>query len=213
MKAAFLTFFAIGGFIASSIANPIAVSGSVAKRQDDGLADLGASLDTLLGQIQEQTAIISEYLPNRLTTFGAQRVFEADGYIPDSTLDSLSDTVTDSDATVTADSIAPQLQAITDLLTAADSALVVKRALVEARFGKPDLFKTVSFILYELLFTVKVILFKLGLAKVVIFLTPLVLALKGLLFKLDLVVGGLLFAVGALANELLKAVGVALIAL
>ncbi|KAI0183859.1 hypothetical protein EV127DRAFT_486706 [Xylaria flabelliformis] len=189
MKAAFLTFFAIGGFIASSIANPIAVSDNIAKRQDDGLADLGASLDTLLGQIQEQTAIIN------------------------STLDSLSDTVTDSDATATADSIAPQLQAITDLLTAADSALVVKRALVEARFGKPDLFKTVSFILYELLFTVKVILFKLGLAKVVTFLTPLVLALKGLLFKLDLVVGGLLFAVGALANELLKAVGVALIAL
>lgn len=52
-----------------------------------------------------------------------------------------------------------------------------------------------------------------GAGKVVIYITPLAFALKGLLFKLDLVIGGLLFAVGALANELLKAVGVALIAL
>ncbi|KAI0449697.1 hypothetical protein F5B21DRAFT_508923 [Xylaria acuta] len=190
MKAAFLTFFAIGGFIASSIANPIAVSDSVVKRQDDdGLAELGASLETLLSKIQEQTAIIN------------------------STLLSVSDTPTDAEAIADAEKIAPQLQAITDLLTAADSAVVVKRALVEARYGKPDLFKTVSHILYELLFTVKVVLFKLGLGKVVIYLTPLVISLKGLLFKLDLVVGGLLFAVSALANELLKAVGVALIAL
>ncbi|KAJ8121718.1 hypothetical protein ONZ43_g1907 [Nemania bipapillata] len=60
MKAAFLTFFAIGGFIASSIANPIALSNSVEKRQDDDYAELGASLTTLLANIQKQTAIISE---------------------------------------------------------------------------------------------------------------------------------------------------------
>ncbi|KAI8945058.1 hypothetical protein F4801DRAFT_594451 [Xylaria longipes] len=191
MKAALLTFFAIGGFIASSIASPTAVSDSVAKRQgDDGLAELGASLETLLSNIQAQTAIIN------------------------STLGSVPDTPTDAEATADAEQIAPQLQAITDLLTNADSAIVAtKRVLVEARYGKPDLFKTVSLILYELLFTVKVVLFKLGLGKVVIYLTPLVLSLKGLLFKLDLVVGGVLLAVGALANELLKAVGVALIAL
>ncbi|KAI0439422.1 hypothetical protein F4803DRAFT_47311 [Xylaria telfairii] len=188
MKAVFLTLFAIGGFIASAIANPIVVSDSVAKRQDDGLENLGASLETLLAKIQEQTAIIN------------------------STLKSVPDTPTDTEATADAEKIAPQLQAITNLLTAADSA-VVKRALVESHYGKPDLFKTVSHILYELLFTVKVILFKIGLGKVVIYITPLAIALKGLLFKLDLVIGGLLFAVGALANELLKAVGVALIAL
>lgn len=64
MKAAFLTLFAIGGFIASSIANPIVVSDSVAKRQDDSFDQLGAALETLLTNIQEQTAIISECLPN-----------------------------------------------------------------------------------------------------------------------------------------------------
>ncbi|KAH8158678.1 hypothetical protein CIB48_g9567 [Xylaria polymorpha] len=193
MKAAFLTLFAIGGFIASSIANPIVVSDSVAKRQDDSFDQLGAALETLLTNIQEQTAIIN------------------------STLKSVPDTPTDAEATTNAEKIAPQLQAITNLLTGADSD-VVKRALVESypgkpHYGKPDLFKTISYILYELLFTVKVILFKLGLGKVVIYITPLAFALKGLLFKLDLVIGGLLFAVGALANELLKAVGVALIAL
>lgn len=49
--------------------------------------------------------------------------------------------------------------------------------------------------------------------KVVIYLTPLVLSLKGLVFSLDLVVGGALLAVGAIVNELLKAVGLALIGL
>lgn len=47
--------------------------------------------------------------------------------------------------------------------------------------------------------------------KVLIYLTPLVLSLKGLLFSLDLVVGGVLLAVGALTNELLKTVGLGLI--
>ncbi|KAI0483436.1 hypothetical protein F4859DRAFT_512091 [Xylaria cf. heliscus] len=190
MKASFLTFFAIGGFIASSIANPIAVSGSVAKRQDDDdLAALGATLETLLSNIQEQTAIIN------------------------ATLNAVPDTLTDAEAAANAEKIAPQLQVITDLLTATDSGVTSKRALVATGYSKPDLFKIISHIIYELLFTVKIILIKLGLVKVVIFLKPLVLSLKGLLYKLDLVVGGLLYAVASIANELLKAVGVALIGL
>ncbi|GAW23515.1 hypothetical protein EKO27_g4783 [Xylaria grammica] len=186
MKAAFLTFFAIGGFIASAVANPIAVTDSVEKRQD--YAELGATLEGLLTNIQKQTAIIN------------------------STLDTVPENPTDSEATADAAQIAPQLQAITDLITAVNST-VVKRAIVEARYGKPDLFKTLSFIIYEVLFTVKVILFKIGLGKVVIYLTPLVLSLKGLIFSLDLVVGGVLLAVGPIVNELLKAVGLALIGL
>lgn len=63
MKASFLTFFAIGGFIASSIANPIVVANDVAKRQDDDYAELGATLETLLSSIQAQTALISKLLP------------------------------------------------------------------------------------------------------------------------------------------------------
>ncbi|KAF2964539.1 hypothetical protein GQX73_g9040 [Xylaria multiplex] len=184
MKSSFLTFFAIGGFIASAIANPIAVTNSVEKRQD--LTELGATLETLLANIQKQTAIIN------------------------STLETVPSNPTDADAS--AAQIAPQLQAITDLITAVNST-VVKRAVAEAHYGKPDLFKTISFIIYEVLFTVKVILFKLGLGKVVIYLTPLVLSLKGLIFSLDLVIGGALLAVGPIVNELLKAVGLALIGL
>ncbi|KAI1423476.1 hypothetical protein F5Y12DRAFT_529961 [Xylaria sp. FL1777] len=186
MKAAFLTFFAIGGFITGAIANPIAVSNSVEKRQD--YSALGASLTTLLADIQQQTAIIN------------------------STLDTVPANPTDAETTADASQIAPQLQTITDLLTAVNST-VVKRALIEARYGKPDLFKTLSAIIYEVLFTVKFILFKLGLGKVVIYLTPLVLALKSLVFSLDLVVGGVLLAVGPIVNELLAAVGLALLGL
>ncbi|KAI0197816.1 hypothetical protein F4808DRAFT_463354 [Astrocystis sublimbata] len=193
MKASFFTFLTIGGFVASSIANPIAVSDSVVKRQDDddSYAELGATLETLLAQIQEQTALIN------------------------ATLEGVPDEAADADTTAAAESIAPQLEAITALLTAADGAVTAptKRSAHKASYGKPDLFKTVSIILYELLYTVKVILKKLGLGKVVKWLTPLVLSLKGLLFKLDIVVQDLLIVVGKLANELLKAVGVALIGL
>ncbi|KAI1122090.1 hypothetical protein F5Y10DRAFT_287535 [Nemania abortiva] len=189
MKAAFLTVFAIGGFIASSIANPIAISNSVEKRQEDDYSELGAALTTLLADIQKQTAIIN------------------------STLETIPENVGEEQATTDAASLAPQFQAITDLLTAAN-ATVVKRAIVEARgFGKPDIFKTLSIIVYEILGTVKFTLFKLGLGKVVIYLTPLVLSLKGLLFSVDLVVKGALLAVGPLVNEVLKAVGLALIGL
>ncbi|KAI0812937.1 hypothetical protein GGR55DRAFT_677265 [Xylaria sp. FL0064] len=182
----FLTFFAIGGFLTSALAGPIAVSSSVEKRQDYDA--LQATLTTLFADIQKQTAIIN------------------------STIDAVPENSTDTDATADAAAIVPQLQTITDLLTAVNGT-VVKRAVVEASFGKPDLFKTLSLIIFELLFTVKKILFKLGLGKVVIYLTPLVLALKSLVFSLDLVVGGVLLAVGPTVNELLKAVGLALIGL
>ncbi|KAI1149334.1 hypothetical protein F4825DRAFT_464205 [Nemania diffusa] len=193
MKAAFLTFFAIGGFIASAIANPVAIAGSVEKRQDDDAYDaLGESLTALLANIQKQTAVIN------------------------STLAAVPENPTDQQATDNAAQIAPQLQAITDLLTAANST-VVKRDGGHGgghyHWSKPDLFKTLSIIIFEVLFTTKFILFKLGLGKVVIYLTPLVLSLKGLVFSLDLVVGGALLAVGAIVNELLKAVGLALIGL
>jgi hypothetical protein len=62
MKAAFFTVFAIGSFIASSIANPIAIANGVEKRQDDDYAALDASLTTLLANIQKQTGAISKYL-------------------------------------------------------------------------------------------------------------------------------------------------------
>ncbi|KAI3324087.1 hypothetical protein HD806DRAFT_543498 [Xylariaceae sp. AK1471] len=183
---AFFAVLAIGGFIASSIANPIAISNGIEKRQDDNYDALYASLTTLLTNIQEQTGAIN------------------------TTLESVPENPTDAQTTDDAAAIAPQLQAITDLLTAANTT-VVKRALIEARHGKADLFKTLSIIIYELLGTVKFIIFKLGLGKVLIYLTPLVLSLKGLIFSLDLVVGGVLLAVGPIVNELLKVVGLGLI--
>jgi hypothetical protein len=81
----------------------------------------------------------------------------------DATLAAVPENPTDVQTTQEATAIAPQLQAITDLLTAANTAVVVKRALIEARHGKADLFKTLSIIIYELLGTVKFTIFKLGL--------------------------------------------------
>jgi hypothetical protein len=56
---AFFAVLAIGGFIASSIANPIAISNGIEKRQDDNYDALDASLTTLLANIQQQTGAIS----------------------------------------------------------------------------------------------------------------------------------------------------------
>lgn len=81
----------------------------------------------------------------------------------DATLTPVADAAPEEDAVAAADEIAPQLEAIADLLD--KSATIAKRAILEGRYVKEDIFKTVSIILYELLGTVKFILIKLGLGK------------------------------------------------
>lgn len=104
--------------------------------------------------------------------------------------------------------------------------------IVEARNGKCDktcIFGKVSIIIYEILFTIKIILIKLGLGKisvfppsnalfadlvpacVLVYLKPLLLALIGLIKALDKVVLGLLIAVGGIVNALLAALGLGLL--
>ncbi|KAI1662056.1 hypothetical protein F4813DRAFT_396731 [Daldinia decipiens] len=185
MKATLFTLFAVGGFIATSIANPINAETSVEKRQD--IDTIETSLESLYAQIQEQTAIIN------------------------STLTPVADGASEADASAAAESIAPQLDAIADLLD--KSVIIAKRAIVEAQFFKEDIFRTVSFILFELLGTVKFILIKLGLGPVLIHLVPLILALVKLVKALDKVVDGLLIAVKFIADDLLKAVGFGLLGL
>ncbi|KAI5866047.1 hypothetical protein GGS23DRAFT_594201 [Durotheca rogersii] len=186
MKAELLALFALGGCsLAASIGNPAVADARVERRQDiDGIE---TSLEALLVQIQERTAQINETL------------------IP------VRDAAPEEDAKPAAASIAPQLQAISDLLD--KSATLTKRAVVESRFVKADLIKTVSLILWELLGTVKFILLKLGLGPVLFDLLPLVLSLVGLLKSLNLAVDGLLIAVKFIADDLLKAVGLGLLGL
>ncbi|KAI1777013.1 hypothetical protein F4818DRAFT_332859 [Hypoxylon cercidicola] len=185
MKATLFTLFAVGGFLATSIASPVAVETSVEKRQDiDGIE---TSLEMLFTQIQEQTGKIN------------------------ATLTPVADAAPEADAQVVADEIAPQLEVIADLLD--KSATIGKRAILEGRYVKEDIFKTVSIILYELLGTVKFILIKLGLGPVLFHLVPLILALVKTLKALDKVVDGLLIAVKFIADDLLKAVGLGLLGL
>ncbi|KAI5917336.1 hypothetical protein F4810DRAFT_60407 [Camillea tinctor] len=188
MKASLFTLFTIGGFFASTIANPVAMSSNVEKRQDDEYDDLTASLTTLFEKIQEQTAIINE------------------------TVQAAPEGISGQQANATADSLAPQFQAITDLISA-ETTKFVKRSMSATRgvHTKADLFATVSIIIWELLFTVKFVIFKLGLGSILIYATPLVLGLVDLLKALDKVVAGLLYTVKETVNELLKAVGLGLL--
>ncbi|KAI1343149.1 hypothetical protein F5Y15DRAFT_412812 [Xylariaceae sp. FL0016] len=187
MKAAFLTLFAIGGFIASSIANPIALD-AVEKRQDEDYTDLNTEMTTLLAKIKEQTAIMN------------------------ATVNAAPENPTVAEANAAGASMAPQMAAITELLKA-ETKKYSKRFFAEARggCGKPCIFETISIIIYELLCTVKFIIFKLGLGCILVYITPLVLALVDLLKCLDKVVASLLLAVTVIVNELLKAVGLGLL--
>ncbi|KAI1760645.1 hypothetical protein GGR53DRAFT_74303 [Hypoxylon sp. FL1150] len=185
MKATLFTLFAVGGFFATSIASPLAVDTSVERRQD--IDAIETSLETLLTQIQEQTGLIN------------------------STLTPVADAAPEADAEAVAEQIAPQLDVIADLLD--KSATIAKRALLDRRYVKEDIFRTVSIILYELLGTVKFILLKLGLGPVLFHLVPLILALVKTLKALDKVVDGLLIAVKFIADDLLKAVGLGLLGL
>ncbi|KAI1387342.1 uncharacterized protein F4822DRAFT_279613 [Hypoxylon trugodes] len=185
MKTSILALFAFGGFLATTIASPVTVKTSVEKRQD--IDAIETSLEALFTQIQEQTGKIN------------------------STLTPVADGAPEADAQVAADSIAPQLDAISDLLE--KSVSIAKRAILEGRFVKEDIFKTVSIILFELLGTVKFILIKLGLGPVLIHLVPLILGLVKLVKALDKVVDGLLIAVKFIVDDLLKAVGLGLLGL
>ncbi|KAI0593567.1 hypothetical protein F4775DRAFT_492779 [Biscogniauxia sp. FL1348] len=187
MKASLFTLLTFGGFFASTIANPVAMSSSssVEKRQDEEYDELNASLTTLFEKIQEQTAIINE------------------------TVQAAPEGISEQQANATAETLAPQFQAITDLLRGS-TAQFVKRSFGSAH-TKADLFATVSIIIWELLFTVKSVVFKLGLGPVLIYATPLVLGLVDLLKALDKVVAGLLYAVKEVADELLKTVGLGLL--
>ncbi|KAH9997816.1 hypothetical protein F4779DRAFT_170214 [Xylariaceae sp. FL0662B] len=185
MKPTLFTLFAFGGFFASSIANPIAAETAVQKRQD--YDSIQTQLETLQTQIQEQTSKIND------------------------TLSPLPDAAPEADAQTAADAIAPQLEAIAELLESSTG--IAKRAVLNPRIGPTDIFVTISIILWEILGTVKFILIKLGLGPVLVHLVPLILGLVKLLKALDKVVSGLLLAVKLITDDLLTAIGLALLGL
>ncbi|ORY61406.1 uncharacterized protein BCR38DRAFT_347618 [Pseudomassariella vexata] len=189
---AFFTLFAFGSLIASTIANPIGTATGLQKRQDEDYSVQEASLNDLFAKIQEQTGAINK------------------------TVATAPDSPTDDEANAFAAEIAPQLEAITALLNTATASYSAKRDVVDSRTEKCDktcIFGVITILIWEILGLVKFLIFKLGLACVLIYLQPLVLALVGLIKALDIVIGSLLFAVGGIVNQLLAAVGLGLLGL
>ncbi|KAM7184604.1 hypothetical protein V8F33_012894 [Rhypophila sp. PSN 637] len=113
--------------------------------------------------------------------------------------------------------LAPDFQGITNALTAATT-ILTKRALglekaPRGACGGDCLLVKVKFLVWEIACTLKFVIIKLGLACVLIYLTPLILALAGLLKCLDKVVAGLLFAVKGILSAVLGAVAGGLVGL
>ncbi|OIW24657.1 hypothetical protein CONLIGDRAFT_673772 [Coniochaeta ligniaria NRRL 30616] len=149
----------------------------IAERQLDTQAD---EIDKLFSQIQGYTASINQ------TTAA----------VPNNP-----DVLTQ---TATATTLAPQFQGITDALTAATKVLS-KREVWQRNSGctADCLGIKVKLLVWEIACTLKFVIIKLGLGCVLVYLTPLVLALSGLIICLDKVVDGLLFAVKKILDSVL----------
>ncbi|KAK1767859.1 hypothetical protein QBC33DRAFT_619334 [Phialemonium atrogriseum] len=175
--------FAVFAFAASTLATPI-----VAERQLDSQAD---ELDSLIAQVQGYTANINK------TTAA----------VPDNP-----DLATQ---TAAANDLAPDFQGITDALKSA-TAVLSKRAFGVTRSAACDsgcLGIKVKLLVWEISCTLKFVLVKLGLACVLLYLTPLIIALSGLLNCLDLVIDGILIAVHGILSDVLGGLGAGLLGL
>ncbi|KAK4461960.1 hypothetical protein QBC42DRAFT_251970 [Cladorrhinum samala] len=191
-------FFALLALASTALTTPILTSEEtkLASRQLESQADI---LDNLLSVIQTHTANINA------TTQAAPEN-------PDL-----------AQQNAAAAALAPDLNAITTALTSATTQFA-KRSLIEARTGggggtppkscsSDCLLIKVKIIVFELIYTIKFIIIKLGLACVLHLLTPLLLALVGLVKALDKVVVGLLIVVKTLVTGVLGTLAGGLLAL
>lgn len=124
--------------------------------------------------------------------------------------------------------LAPDFAAITSALTDATTILAKRAFDVYVRNGggkdkpKPPkndkcdndcLFIKIKKLVFELTCTLRFVIIKLGLGCVLIYLTPLIIALSGLIKALDKVVAGLLYAVKEILESLLGGIAAGLLGL
>ncbi|KAK1782388.1 hypothetical protein QBC45DRAFT_368127 [Copromyces sp. CBS 386.78] len=187
MKAGiFFSFFALA---ASAFATPI-----IAERQLESQAD----------QLDQLTALVRQHTANMNATAAL--------YPDNPTLSQQNDA---------ANKLKPDFDAVTDALKAATTTLAKREFWAElvARGGsegsnppsggggsscdKDCLTIKIQILVFEITYTLKFLIVKLGLGCLIPLLTPLLIALSGLLKALDKVVAGVLFLVGGLVHSIL----------
>lgn len=186
MKAGiFFSFFALA---ASAFATPI-----IAERQ----------LESQATQLDELTALVRQHTANMNAT--------AASYPDNPSLAQQNDA---------AKKLKPDFDAVTDALKAATSTLAKREFWTEivARGGdssnppsggggsscdKDCLTIKIKILIFEIAYTLKFLIIKLGLACLLPLITPLIIALSGLIKALDKVVAGLLILVGGLLHAIL----------
>ncbi|KAK4236007.1 hypothetical protein C8A03DRAFT_45929 [Achaetomium macrosporum] len=185
MKAVFFTLFSLA---ASALATPL-----LAQRQLETQAD---EIDRLTELVMSHTANINK------------------------TVAAVVDNPTIDQQNAAAAALAPDFQAITDALTQATTAigssaaqLIVKGRDAAGGCGHDCLLSKVQLLVWEIAFTLKLVIVKLGLACVLVYLQPLLFALVGLVKALDKVVVGLLVVVKSLLTLVLGTVAGALLEL
>ncbi|KAK0644178.1 hypothetical protein B0T16DRAFT_438345 [Cercophora newfieldiana] len=179
-------FFAIVAFAVSALANPV-----LSARQ----------LDAESAEIDKLTAIITQHTANINKTTAAAP-----------------ENPTLAQQNEAGAALAPDFQAITEALTSATTILTKRDFIVGAITGRGAcssdcLLLKVKFLVYEIACTLKFVIVKLGLACVLAYLTPLIVALSGLLKCLDKVVAGLLFAVKGILSSVLGGLAAGLLGL
>jgi len=177
------SFFALLTFAASALATPI-----IASRQLESQAD---ELDRLTELVKVHTANINA------TTAAVQ------------------DSPTTAQQNEAAAALAPDFEAITAALTSATTTLA-KRAWATGGgnpCGQDCLLVKIQLLVWEVACTLRFVIVKLGLACVLAYLKPLLIALVGLIKALDKVVLGVLVLVKALLRTVLGTVAAALLEL
>ncbi|ROW08485.1 hypothetical protein VMCG_03236 [Cytospora schulzeri] len=101
------------------------------------------------------------------------------------------------------DTLGPKLEGITDLLHSATKA-AAKPAFWDGE--KDQLLAKVTALVFEIVYTVKAVIAKLGLSGLLVYVRPLLIAVGGLVRSLDIVVDGLLITVQGILDTVLGAV-------
>ncbi|KUI69439.1 hypothetical protein VM1G_05367 [Cytospora mali] len=184
MKAVFVTILSLA---ASAFASPVVSN---------------AQRDVVVGQVQEvQKTLTITTLTQQVQTYTASI---------NETVLSVAENPTVEVQTTVINTLAPKIEGITDLLHSATKAA----AQPEFWEGETDqLVSKVTALVFEIVYTLKALIVKLGLSGLLIYVRPLIIALGGLVRSLDIVVDGLLITVQGILDTVLNVVANTLVSL
>jgi len=186
MKAVIATIFALSGLLATTLANPMVKPDLEARQYDVE----GIEIDVLIAFVEEKC--------NKLETAAAA--------VPED--------ASEKEKQAAADKLAPDFKDLTDIFGKYTEKFTAHKWEKKGAACDAGCFRgKIAVLVGRVARTVKVLVARLGLACVLVYLKPLVLALSGLINCLALVIDGLLLAVKGILDDLLGGLSLGLLGL